>query len=38
MVHGNPVNSRIFCHDTGRLKELMKGGTKSILFLCIYNK
>lgn len=38
MVHGNTTNSRIFCSDTGGLKELLKGGTKSTLFLCIYNK
>lgn len=38
MVHGNPTNSKIFCNDTGGLKELVKGGTKCILFLCIYNK
>lgn len=38
MVHGNPINSRIFCSDTGGLEQLVKGGTKRILFLRVYNK
>lgn len=40
MAHSNPINLRIFIPDKEGLKDLMKGETKSILFLffCIYNK
>lgn len=38
MAHGNPINSRTICSDTGGLEDLLKGGRKSILFLRIYNK